>query len=83
MVYYISNEGDPREQQLWSIKLDGTGKKQLTEDHGVHKPEFSPNARLYADNFSNIETPPTVAVCKATGGACNTFWQPTLNPTTS
>lgn len=80
MVYYISNEGDPREQQLWSIKLDGTGKKQLTQDHGVHKPEFSPNARLYADNFSNVETPPTVAMCSVMGTACNTFWQPALNP---
>ena len=80
MVYYISNEGDPREQQLWSIKLDGTGKKQLTQDHGVHKPEFSPNARLYADNFSNVETPPTVAVCSVTGTTCSTFWQPALNP---
>jgi dipeptidyl-peptidase-4 len=80
MVYYISNEGDPREQQLWSIKLDGTGKKQLTQDHGVHKPEFSPNARFYADSFSNVETPPTVAMCSVTGTACNTFWQPALNP---
>ena len=80
MVYYISNEGDPREQQLWSIKLDGTGKKQLTQDHGVHKPEFSPNARLYADTFSNIETPPTVAMCSVTGTTCKTFWQPALNP---
>jgi dipeptidyl-peptidase-4 len=80
MVYYISNEGDPREQQLWAVKLDGTGKKQLTQDHGVHKPEFSPNARLYADNFSNVETPPTVAMCSVTGTRCNTFWQPTLNP---
>ncbi len=79
MVYYISNEGDPREQQLWSIKLDGTGKKQLTEAHGVHKPEFSPNARLYADNFSNIGEPPTVATCTV-GGGCKTFWQPALNP---
>jgi dipeptidyl-peptidase 4 len=80
MVYYISNEGDPREQQLWAVKLDGTGKKQLTKDHGVHKPEFSPNARLYADNFSNVETPPTVAMCSVTGATCNTFWRPTLNP---
>jgi dipeptidyl-peptidase-4 len=80
MVYYISNEGDPREQQLWSIKLDGTGKKQLTEAHGVHKPEFSPNARLYADNSSNIGQPPTVAMCTVTGGECKTFWQPALNP---
>ncbi|HEY3991049.1 MAG TPA: alpha/beta fold hydrolase [Acidobacteriaceae bacterium] len=80
MVYYISNEGDPREQQLWSVKLDGTDKKQLTEAHGVHKPEFSPNARLYADNFSNIATPPTVAMCTVTGGDCNVFWHPVLNP---
>jgi dipeptidyl-peptidase 4 len=80
MVYYISNEGDPREQQLWSVKLDGTGKKQLTEAHGVHKPEFSPNALLYADNFSNIETPPTVAMCRVSSSACNSFWSPTLNP---
>ena len=80
LVYYLSNEGDAREQQLWSIKLDGTGKKQLTQNHGVHKPEFSPNARLYADNFSNIETPPMVAMCKVTGGDCNAFWHTTLNP---
>ena len=46
----------------------------------MHKPEFSPNARLYADNFSNIETPPTVAMCSVTGATCKTFWQPTLNP---
>jgi dipeptidyl-peptidase-4 len=80
MVYYISNEGDPREQQLWAVKLDGTGKKQLTEAHGVHKPEFSPNARLYADSFSNITTPPTVGMCAVAGGTCNIFWQPKLDP---
>lgn len=79
-VYYISNTGDPREQQLWAVTLDGTSNKQLTQDHGVHKPEFSPNARLYADNFSNIETPPTVGMCQVGGTSCNTFWTPALNP---
>src|SRR5581483_7089228 len=43
VVYYFSNEGDPREQQLWTVKLDGTERQQLTKAHGVHKPEFSPN----------------------------------------
>ena len=55
VVYYISNEGDPREQQLWTVKLDGTERQQLTKAHGVHKPEFSPNGREYADNFSDIQ----------------------------
>jgi dipeptidyl-peptidase-4 len=80
LVYYISNEGDPREQQLWSVKLDGTGRRQVTEAHGVHKPEFSPNARRYADNFSNIGTPPTVAMCTVSSTRCDVFWRPTLNP---
>jgi dipeptidyl-peptidase-4 len=80
MVYYISNEGDAREQQLWTVKLDGTGDKQLTQAHGVHKPEFSPNNRQYADNFSGIQTPPTVAMCAVSGGDCHVFWRPKLNP---
>jgi dipeptidyl-peptidase-4 len=80
MVYYISNEGDPREQQLWSVKLDGTEKKQLTRAHGVHKPEFSPNAHFYADNFSDIATPPSVGMCSVTGHECPVFWSPKLNP---
>ena len=80
MVYYLSNEGDPRERQLWSVKLDGTGRQQVTEAHGVHKPEFSSNALLYADNFSNIGTPPTVAMCRVSSTRCDVFWHPTLNP---
>ncbi len=80
VVYYISNEGDPREQQLWTVKLDGTERQQLTKAHGVHKPEFSPNGREYADNFSDIQTPPTVGMCSVTGTDCHVFWHPTLNP---
>ena len=80
IVYYISNEGDPREQQVWSVKLDGSDAKQLTQAHGVHKPEFSPDARRYADNFSNVKTPPMVAMCSVSGTTCQTFWHPVLNP---
>ncbi|HEX6770763.1 MAG TPA: alpha/beta fold hydrolase [Acidobacteriaceae bacterium] len=80
VVYYISNEGDPREQQLWTVKLDGTGKQRLTQAHGVHKPEFSPNNRHYADEFSDIQTPPTVGMCNVTGTDCQVFWKPELNP---
>ncbi len=80
MVYYISNEGDPREQQLWAVKLDGTDRKPLTQEHGVHKPEFSPNGREFADEFSNLQTPPTVGMCSVTRIECHIFWRPKLNP---
>jgi dipeptidyl-peptidase 4 len=80
VVYYLSNEGDPREQQLWTVKLDGIGKQQLTQAHGVHKPEFSPNSRIYADEFSDISTPSTVGMCSVSSTECHVFWQPKLNP---
>ena len=28
-IYYESNQGDPRQQQIWAIKLDGTGKHKV------------------------------------------------------
>ncbi len=80
MVYYISNDGDPREQQLWAVKLDGTDRAPLTQEHGVHKPEFSPNGREFADDFSNLQTPPTVGMCSVTRLQCHIFWRPKLNP---
>lgn len=80
VVYYVSNEGDPRERQIWSVKLDGSGNTQLTQAHGTHKPEFSPNARLFADVFSNVEAPPSVGMCSVGGGACKTFWHTRVNP---
>ena len=80
VVYYISNAGDPREQQLWTVKLDGTGEQQLTLAHGMHKPVFSPNSRVYADNFSDIRTPPAVSMCRVSGSECHVFWHPQLDP---
>ena len=34
-LYYVSNEGDPLQQQVWAIKTDGTGKRQLSNDAGI------------------------------------------------
>lgn len=80
IVYYISNEGDPREQQVWSVKMDGTGKQQVTHEPGVHKPEFSPNAQRFVDDFSNVSTPPAVSMCHTPDGACKAFWRTKLDP---
>ncbi|MBV8673451.1 MAG: DPP IV N-terminal domain-containing protein, partial [Acidobacteriaceae bacterium] len=29
-VYYLSSEGDSRQEQVWAIQLDGSGKRQVT-----------------------------------------------------
>ncbi len=79
VVYYLSNEGDPRDQQLWSVKVDGTDKQQITTEPGFHKPELSPDARAYVDSFSTIATPPSLAMCrtfaKSAANGCREFWR--------
>ena len=73
VVYYLSNEGDAREQQLWAVKLDGTGKHQVTSQTGFHDVVFSPNARFYSDQASSLMVPPTVSACRNETD-CSVFW---------
>lgn len=73
-VYYVSNDGDSREQQIWSVKLDGTGKHQVSTTKGVHAPDFAPNSATYIDTASSRMTLPEVSFCAA-GQACKSLWQ--------
>ena len=73
-VYYLSNEGDPRQQQIWAIKLDGTGKRKVSTSGGWHDPVFSPNAKFFADTVSSADTPPIVNLCHGEM-KCQTFWK--------
>ncbi len=41
VVYYTSNESDPREEMLWEIQLEGTGQQMLSTRHGVPKISFN------------------------------------------
>ncbi len=78
-VYYVSNEGNPIEQQVWSVQMDGTGKRQLTHSPGVHDAVFSSEGGLFIDTASDITTPPTVSFCRS--DRCKPFWnsQPLTN----
>jgi dipeptidyl-peptidase-4 len=73
-VYYTSNETDPREEMLWEINMDGTGKKMLSAKHGVHEISFSPDNSHYVDTFSSVMAPPAASVCDLSG-TCTPFWQ--------
>ncbi len=71
-VFYVSNEGDPRERQVWSVKTDGTGKQKLSGTAGVHTPIFAPLSPTYVDTTSNVSTPPTTSICHA--AECKAFY---------
>jgi dipeptidyl-peptidase-4 len=72
-IYYVSNEGDPRERQVWSIKFDGTGKLKLSTTAGVHGPIFAPQSPTFVDTASDRSTPPATSLCH--GAECVAFWK--------
>ncbi|HEX3472967.1 MAG TPA: DPP IV N-terminal domain-containing protein, partial [Silvibacterium sp.] len=73
-VYYISNEGDSREEQVWAVQLDGTGKRRVTKTPGVHDPDFPEKGGSFIDKASSSMVPDSVSYCTAQG-ECTPFWQ--------
>jgi len=66
-VLFSATEKDPRERHVYRARLDGTGLTRLTRGRGVHVPVFSPGATLFADTFSDVNTPPATAVVRGDG----------------
>jgi dipeptidyl-peptidase-4 len=78
-LWYLSNQGDPRLQQIWSAQLDGSSKHQLTQTGGSHDPVFPNHGGSFIDTYSSLLSPPTVAACIAGGPSsapvlCTPFW---------
>jgi dipeptidyl-peptidase-4 len=73
-VYYLSNEGDPRQQQIWVVGLDGQDKHQVSHSGEWHEPVFSPNTKFFADTVSSTMTPPVLDLCRHQR-ECQTIWK--------
>jgi dipeptidyl-peptidase 4 len=73
-VYYLSNESGPSQQELWAVKMDGTGRRRISTAGGWHNPVFSPDAKSFADTFSSANTPPAVELC-APETRCKSIWK--------
>jgi dipeptidyl-peptidase-4 len=73
-VFFNSNQSDPRQRHLFSVKLDGTGLQQLTRDEGLNIGKFSDDGKHYGQTFVGPFTAPRITLC-AVGGACFPVWQ--------
>jgi dipeptidyl-peptidase-4 len=73
-VFYTSNEGSPLEDNLWSIKLDGSAKDQLTAGRGTHGTKTSPDGTHFSDYYSDAITPPVISLCNVTRN-CSPIWK--------
>src|SRR5712692_8259986 len=69
IVYFASNDGDPRQQHINAVKLDGSmiqgwQIQRLSFAAGTHEATFAADAKHYVDNFSAVLTPPRLSLCK-------------------
>jgi dipeptidyl-peptidase 4 len=73
-VFFTANKDDPRQAQLFSVKLDGTSTGRLTREEGTYDGTFADDARHYVEDYSSAAIPPRMSVCTI-GGPCNLVWQ--------
>jgi len=72
-IYYLSAETSPLQQQLFSIKYNGSKKTRLTQQTGFHDINMSPNTKYYIDKYSNSSTPTHVDLCDSKGKVLQTL----------
>jgi dipeptidyl-peptidase 4 len=74
VVYFSANKDDPRQKQLYSQKLDGSGLTRVSGEDGTHALQFSADGKHYLDTYSALLTPPRLSSCTP-GGSCQRAWE--------
>jgi dipeptidyl-peptidase-4 len=73
VIYFTCDKDDPRQRQLYSVKLDGSGLTHVSQEDGTHELTFADDGKHYVDNYSAILTPPSLSLC-APGSPCTKLW---------
>ena len=72
-VFFSANKDDPRQTQMFSVQLDGSGFKALTTEEGQHFGDFSDDGKHYTHLYFGPEKSPSLSLC-AVGGSCSPVW---------
>ncbi len=67
MLYYVSTEVAPTEQNLYRISFDGSAKKRLTTNEGNHTVNVSDRGQYYFDTWSNVNEPAQTVLMSSKG----------------
>ena len=74
IVYFTCNVDDPRERQVYKVKLDGSGFEPVTDQDGTHHAIFAGDGKHFVDEFSALMTPPRTLIC-STDNTCKNVWK--------
>ncbi|HEX8813912.1 MAG TPA: alpha/beta fold hydrolase [Terriglobales bacterium] len=74
LIYFTCTKDDPRQRQIYSVKLDGSGMQRVSRQDGWHIATFTDDGKHYVDVFSATLTPPSVSACAPTK-PCKKIWE--------
>jgi dipeptidyl-peptidase-4 len=74
LVFFSSNKDDPRQRQIFSIKLDGTNLQPLTRQVGIYASRFAADGKHYEQTFRGPMTPTQISLCSV-AGECAPVWK--------
>ncbi len=73
-VFFTANKGDPRQEGLFSVKLDGSGMQTISSGEGNYEAIFVDGGKHFVETHSATLTPPRISVC-APAGPCHKIWE--------
>jgi dipeptidyl-peptidase-4 len=77
-VFFTANKGDPRQEKIFSVKLDGSGDgsamQTLSSADGSYTATFSDDGKHFAQTYSAALTPPQISMCTV-GSQCQKIWE--------
>ena len=73
MLYYVSTEMAPTEQNLFEVKFDGSKKKRLTATAGNHRVNVSDKGKYFFDSWSDVNSPSETVLRSSKGKMAEKF----------
>ena len=67
-IYYQSVENGSTKRDVYSIQLNGSGKKQLSSQSGTNSATFSPDFKYFINNHSSSTKAPSYSLVDASTG---------------
>jgi dipeptidyl-peptidase-4 len=74
-VYFTSTNPDPRERQIYRVRVDSGVMERVSKESGTHGLELSPSGKYLIDNFSNLTTPAEIRLLKSDGTLAATLYK--------
>ena len=66
-VYLSGKKDSPIQQNLYRVKLDGTGLQKISGEHGWYNANYAPNYKHFVEFYSNVSTPIETTLKNADG----------------